>query len=117
MVFLILAMLVWKGTLSQLGGYLRMEKVCQVQRAERSGYTHALAWGLTLLETGLPPESPYSCRMVSPVDSNDVFVTTFTNDAGIHYFVDVRPATQQDTWLPLAPDTFKDTGSGNGNDS
>jgi uncharacterized membrane protein YgcG len=122
MIFLVLVMFIWQGTLAQLGAYLRVEKTCQVQRTARSGYPQALAWGLTLLETGLPPESPYSCTMVSPVDSNDVFVTTFTQTAGVHYAVDVRLATEYDAGLPSAPDSFAGNsnngnghGQGNGN--
>lgn len=110
-VFLILATLVCEGALRQLASYLRVEKLCRIQMSDRTGYTHSLAWSLTLLETGEPPESPYSCRMVSPVDPNDVFVATFVNTAGIHYSIDVRPATQQDSSLPLAPETFADSGA------
>ena len=107
-IFLVLVMLLWEGTLSQIGSYLRTEKAFRIRQTEKDGFTHALAWALTLLETGLPPESNYSCLMPSPIDSNDIFVTTFVKTAGIHYSINVRPATQLDMWLQEAPETFEE---------
>jgi hypothetical protein len=107
-IFLVLVMLLWEGTLSQIGSYLRTEKAFRIRQTENDGFAHALAWAITLLETGLPPESNYSCLMPSPTDSNDIFVATFINTAGIHYSIDVRPANQLDMWLDEAPETFEE---------
>jgi len=107
-IFLVFVMLLWEGTLSQIGSYLRTEKAFRIRQNQNDGFTHALAWALTLLETGLPPESNYSCLISSPTDSNDIFVMTFINTAGIHYSIDVRPATQLDMWLDEAPETFEE---------
>lgn len=113
-IFLLLVTLFFKGALSQIGSYLRVEKACYIQHSGRKGCTSALAWGLTLLETGLPPELPYSCRMVSPYNANEVFVTTFTQTAGINYSVNVRPAGLDDESLPPAPESFGQDDSGSG---
>ena len=106
-VFLLLVTLLWRGSLSQQGSYFRVEKACLVQQANRDGCMHSLAWALTLLETGLPPESPYSCLMASPVDANEIFVATFTQLAGVNYTVSVRLATPDDASLPPAPEAFE----------
>jgi hypothetical protein len=106
-VFLLLVTLLWRGSLSQQGSYFRIEKACRVQQAGRDGSIHSLAWALTLLETGLPPKSRYSCLMVSPVDANEIFVATFAQRGRIDYTVDIRLATAKDASLPMAPKTFE----------
>lgn len=107
-IFLVIATILWASVMSRIGGYLRTEKSFRIRHMQQNGFTHALAWGLTLLETGLPPEDDYSCLMASPVDSNNVFVTTFTQTADSYYTINVRPATELDMWLPHAPATFNE---------
>ena len=113
-VFLLLVTLLWRGSLSQQGSYFRVEKACLVQQANRDGCIHSLAWALTLLETGSPPKSRYSCLMVSPVDANEIFVATFTKGGGNSYTVNIRLATPKDTSLPVAPETFEQVEPGPG---
>ena len=108
-IFLVIVMILWEGVMSQMGSYLRTEKKFRTQHTQRNGVTHSLAWAITLLETGLPPEDDYSCLMISPTDSNDIFVATFSQTAGIHYNIDIRLATNLDMWLPYAPETFNST--------
>ena len=115
-IFLVIVMILWEGVLSQMGSYLRTEKKFRTQQIQRNGISHSLAWALTLCETGLPLTEDYSCLMTSPTDSNDIYVATFTLTAGINYNIDIRPATELDMWLPIAPETFNETDTnGNGN--
>ena len=104
MVCLVLMMLLWTAAFSHLGGYLRLEKAVQTREARDDGATRALAWGLSLLETNLPPSNPYSCR-VDPGFGQE-FVITYTSAETLRYAVSVRPATNSDSMLPLAPNKF-----------
>jgi type II secretory pathway pseudopilin PulG len=108
-IFLVIVTILWASVMSRIGGYLRTEKAFSTRHAQQNGFTHALAWGVTLLETGLPPAADYSCLMTSPVDSNNVFVTVFSHTADNHYTINVRPANELDMWLPVAPGTFNDS--------
>jgi len=103
--FLILAMFLWAAAFAHSTGCLRTLKACQL-RADGVRPTRALAWGLALLETGLPPETPYSCR-VQP-EGNSTFVLTFQETIPLQYTVTVRPATSSDASLPSAPASFSD---------
>jgi hypothetical protein len=107
MVFLVLMMLLSIAAFEHLSGYLRVEKACQVRHDRATGQTRALAWGLALLETDVPPSNPYSCRVAPDSDPTRVFVITFSSTAPLEYSVSARPATAQDDSLPLAPTTFK----------
>jgi|WetSurMetagenome_2_1015567.scaffolds.fasta_scaffold110655_4 hypothetical protein len=113
-VFLILIMFIWGVTLARLGSYTRVAKA-NLERGDRAtGQTRALASGLALLESGLPPADPYACRM-APDSANPtrVFVLTFQEIAPWQFSVVVRPAGMDDGGLPEAPTTFS-TSSGNG---
>ena len=101
--FLILAMFLWAAAFAHATGCLRTLKACQL-RADGARPTQALAWGLALLESGVPPEDPYSCRVQT--DGNAVFVVTFHQALPLHYTATVRPAVSADASLPPAPATF-----------
>ena len=103
--FLILAMFLWAAAFAHATSCVRTLKACQL-RAEADRPTRTLAWGLALLETGLPPADPYSCR-VQP-DGNSEFVLTFQETLPLQYAVTVRPATTSDASLPQAPASFSD---------
>ena len=107
MASLVLMMLLSMAAFEHLSGYLRVEKACQVRHDRATGQTQALAWGLALLETGVPPSNPYSCRVTPDLDPTRVFVVTFSVTAPLEYSVSARPANAQDGSLPVAPTTFK----------
>ncbi len=44
-----------------VGAALRMEAAQSAQNLRNEGVLHALARGISLLETGLPPSNPYEC--------------------------------------------------------
>ncbi len=114
MIFLVLAMLLWTSTFRQTAGWLRTE-TAQIVRNERElRSARAMAWALTLLETGLPPSAPYSCR--AEIAAGEFYVLTFESEQAQRRLVSVRPAQSADLLLPLAPATFAaDSGGGNGN--
>jgi hypothetical protein len=104
--FLLIVMIMWLGVTRQIGTYLRMEKNFQSQRSYCDKCLRALSWGLSLLETGLPPSNPYSCRMQVGRDSLQTFVVTFEEISALNYRVAARPADSEDSSLPEAPETF-----------
>ena len=106
MMFLLIVMIMWLGVTRQIGIYLRMEKNFQSQRLYNDTALRALSWGLSLLETGLPPGNPYSCRMQVGQDSLQTFVVTFEEISALNYRATARPAESGDESLPEAPDTF-----------
>ena len=105
--FLVLMMLLSIAAFEHLSGYVTVEKACQVRHDRATGQTRALAWGLALLETGVPPSDPYSCRVAPDSDPTRVFVVTFSVTAPLEYSVLARPATAQDDSWPVVPETFK----------
>lgn len=106
MMFLLIVMIMWLGVTRQIGTYLRMEKNFQSQRLYNDTALRALSWGLSLLETGLPPSNPYSCRMQVGQDSLQTFVVTFEEISALNYRATARLAESGDESLPEAPDTF-----------
>jgi len=105
MVFLVLALLIWMAVFRQTSSYLRTEKAMRTRTERQLGCTKALAWGLTLLETGKLPTNPYSCRVVVSLSPQQTYVLTFTRLL-LRKRVAVRPATPSDASLPLAPANF-----------
>ena len=108
MVFLVLLMMLWVGVCRQLAGHLRIEKACQLQREDFAGCRRAMAWALTLAETGKPPAHPpedtVAYRMI--ID-DETYVAIFTRMSTFKYHVTVRPLMYlSDESYPLAPDTF-----------
>jgi hypothetical protein len=106
LMFLMIAMIMWLGVTRQIGTCLRMEKNFQSQGLYNDTASRAFSWGLSLLETGLPPSNSYSCRMQVGRDSPQMFVVTFTEISTLNYTVAARPAVEGDSFLPLVPDTF-----------
>jgi hypothetical protein len=106
MMFLLIAMIMWLSVTRQLGTYLRMEKSSQSLQLYNDTTIRALSWGLTLLETGLPPSNPYSCKMRVGRNSLQTFVVSFIRTSNLHYTVTARPADGGDDSLPEAPENF-----------
>lgn len=106
LVGLVLVMLLWTALYRHTTGFLRMEKACRLRSDRATGCTRALAWGLTLLETGRPPADLVSYRAVVAQGAGGTYVLIFDKTAPQHYTVSVRPATADDSSLPLAPDNF-----------
>ena len=53
---------------------------------------HAVARGMSLLETGLPPTSPYECAVTITTSTGDRdFTVTFTLETGTTWEVEAVP--------------------------
>ncbi len=108
MIFLVLGMLLWTAAHHKIAGYLRVEKTHETREERSVNPKRAMAWSLALLETGLPPEDPYACRMVPNAETGKTYVATFTAVDTLKYSISIRPATEDDVALPLAPETFQE---------
>jgi len=106
LVFLLIVMILWLGVARQVATCARIEKNFQSQQSYYDSSIRALSWGLALLETGIPPSDPYSCKMLVGQDNSQTFVVTFTKLTDLNYTVTARPAELSDELLPSAPDTF-----------
>ncbi len=106
LVLLVLAALLWMVVYRHTAGLLRAERACRLRSERSMGCTRALACGLSLLETGLPPQNPYSCRVLLAGEGGGQYVLTFTETEALAYTVSTRPATEDDSSLPYAPDNF-----------
>jgi hypothetical protein len=106
MMFLLLVMIMWLGVTRQMGTYLRMEKNFQAQNTYYDCCIRASSWGLALLETGVPPSNPYSCRLQVGQDTLRTFVLTFELTSPDNYRITARPAVSEDDSLPDVPPTF-----------
>jgi len=104
MTFLVLAMLAWLAAFSAMASNLRTAKLFKVRGDREHGAIRALAWGLALLESGNPPDTPYSCKV--NVDTGRTYVITFSLASPPQATVTVRPATVDDVSLPSAPEEF-----------
>ncbi len=102
--FLTLAMLLWLVTQGQMASSLRTAKAVQLRQITAQGPTRAMAWGLALLGTGLPPSDPYNCKM-TPSPGEDYVLTVATTPSG-EYNIIVRPFDPNDGPMPTAPATF-----------
>ena len=106
MVFIVLAMLLWAAVYAQMASALRIEKACKLRLDQAKGPVRAMAWGLSLLETGKPPCNPYSCKVSFNGQPGLGYVITFTKIEEDKYKVDVRSATESDSLLPSPPPNF-----------
>lgn len=106
MMCILIITIMWLGVVKQIGSYLRIEKSFQQQQDYYDGCICALSWGLTLLETGLPPANPYSCTVHVGRDGSQLFVITFEETTSLNYTVTTRPADSGDFSLPPAPENF-----------
>ena len=108
MAFLVLAMILWLAAFGQMASYGRLEKASRIRQDRATQSMRVLAWGLALLESGLPPTRPYSCLVTPDSGTGRQFVITFqrTSWTPRKYTVSVRPATSLDTLLPPAPTHF-----------
>jgi hypothetical protein len=91
---------------SQLGSALRAEaaRAQQVQRDE--GTIPVLAMALALLETGLPPVSPYVCgTSVTTSTGTFAFTVTFTSLGNNTWSVQSSPTAVGDSPQPM-PNSF-----------
>lgn len=73
LVFYVLALLMWSVGYRKLAALMRVEETAMGSPLDLSS---ALARGMSLLRTGVPPADPYQCRLV--LESGDEYILTYT---------------------------------------
>jgi len=85
---------------------LRIETVRSLQQQRDEGTVHAIARGLALLETGLPPSSPYVCEVtIITAAGPSPYKVTFTSESGSNWSVQAVPTPLGEDPDPM-PDSF-----------
>jgi hypothetical protein len=81
---------------------LRIETVRAQQQQRDEGTIHAIARGLALLETGIPPSSPYVCGVtINTSTGPSSFTVTFTSEGGDNWSVRSAPTLLGDNPEPM----------------
>ncbi len=96
MLFIALLLSIYGVAYRQIGAALRIETARTLQRQRDEGSVQALARGLALLETGLPPLDPYVCAVSIGGRS---FTVTFSSETGTNWSVHAAQ-----TQPPASPD-------------
>ena len=90
----------------QMDAALRLETVKVHQDSRDEGSVQAVARGLTLLETGLPPTNPYACSVTIGTPPNErQYTVTFSSTGGKIWSVDAAPTVWPDN-PPAMPPLF-----------
>src|SRR5262245_14958440 len=85
---------------------LRLEEVRAKQTLRDEGSVHALARGVALLETGLPPSDPYICGVdIETSQGTRSYTVTFTDEGDGNWAVNSTP-TEEGESLTVMPAVF-----------
>ncbi len=93
----------------ELAGALRVETLHTLEVQRDTGSVVALAQALALLQTGVPPASPYVCyTTVGTPPSSQNFIVTLSSEDGTTWTVQVSPPIPAGGELPSLqmPATF-----------
>jgi hypothetical protein len=106
LIFLVVLLTLLGVVFRRMAGLLRTETVHCVQIQRDEGSIHALGRALSLLETGLPPTSPYVCGVTLPTSSGPRAITVkFTQTGTATWTVHAAPTAPGQYPEPM-PDTF-----------
>lgn len=106
LLFLVLMFSLMALAYGQLGAALRLETARAQQTQRDEGSLQALAKGLALLETGLPPTDPYVCGVVVTTSTGtSSFTVTFTSEGGNNWSVHSAPTVVSENPQPM-PSSF-----------
>jgi hypothetical protein len=106
LVFIVLFLLLLGVAWRRVASALRIASVRTVEVQRDEGALHALARGMHLLETGLPPTNSYVCGTTINTSSGPrSYTVAFTLEEGTTYSVHVD-LTQPTESPPAMPDTF-----------
>jgi hypothetical protein len=106
LVFVVLFLALLGVAYRQMAAALRTESVRSQQVERDEGSVHALARGLTLLETGLPPSTPYVCGVTIQTSTGPrSFTVTFVSEGGTNWSVRSTPTLPGENPPPM-PSTF-----------
>ena len=107
MAFVAISSIVCVTAFHRMDTAVRAETASQTRMDYVGPSAYALAWALSLLETGEPPETPrYQCQAEVVPDVFYVMSYQRTGQEPLRYRVDVRPATEDDVDVPTAPESF-----------
>lgn len=106
LVFITLVLSVFSVSYRYTATALRVETARTLQQRRDEGSVHALARGLALLETGLPPLEPYACCVeISTSKGPRSFTVIFTLETEGIWSVRALPTTLLEDPPPM-PDSF-----------
>jgi len=106
LVFVLLFLSLLGVAYRHLAASLRVESACVAQAQRDEGAVRAAARAVTLLETGLPPTSPYvgGLTLNTPAGPRS-YTITFTAEGGNNWSIQVTP-TPSGQSVPSLPITF-----------
>jgi hypothetical protein len=108
LVFIALLLTFYSVAYRHVATAVRAEKVRLKQRHRDEGCIEAVARGLTLLETGLPPSNPYVCATTVGTPPDDcLFTVRFESEAEGVWTVRAYPTEWPDQPQPM-PSTFSE---------
>jgi hypothetical protein len=104
--FIVLLLALLMTAYRSVASAVRIESARSLQVARDEGSTRAMAKAMALLETGLPPGSPYVCGVTIPTTSGDrAFTVTFTLESGTIWTVSTAATGADESPAPM-PATF-----------
>lgn len=104
--FIVLLLSLWSVAYRHTAAALRIESARSLAVQRDEGSLHALARGLALLETGVPPTDPYACGVTIETSSGPRSMTiTFGSEGAGNWSVSSRP-TQPNEYPPPIPVSF-----------
>jgi hypothetical protein len=109
MVFLLLALLALMASFERLQAVMQLEESALRIPSTSDGVAEALGMAVARMHTGLPPDSPYTCRQrLRSSDGDDVlsFRVTHTRVADDHWTLAAEASNSAD---PDCPPVFTDT--------
>lgn len=106
LVFIVLFLTMLGVACRRTAAALRIESVRALQTQRDEGSLHALARGLALLETGLPPSDPYVCGVaITTSTGTSSFTVTFASEGDGNWSVNSTPTEAGET-PPAMPAVF-----------
>ncbi len=106
LVFLALMLSIYGVAFRHVAAALRIEHARTLQRQRDEGSVEALAKGLALLETGLPPSDPYVCAATIDTSTGArSFTVTFVSEGASAWSVHAAPTQPLET-PPAMPTSF-----------
>jgi hypothetical protein len=102
LVFIALAFSFFAMAHHQLDAALRLETVHVQQEDRDQGSVQAVARGLALLETSLPPTNPYVCSVtIGPPPAERQYTVTFSSSTANVWTVHAAPTEWPDNPPPM----------------
>ena len=102
LVFIALLLSIYSVAYRQVGAALRIETARILLRQRDEGSVQALARGLALLETGLPPQNPYTCAVTFDTSTGErSFTVTFSSAVANNWSVHAAPTQPPENPEPM----------------